>query len=62
MIPVIDLKSDTALKEIEEAYTSIGFAIFTNHDFAKFREKINTKEKKNSKMRKNSKVYTRSFS
>ena len=31
MIPVIDLKSDTALKEIEEAYTSIGFAVFTNH-------------------------------
>lgn len=35
MIPVIDLKSDQALKEIEEAYTSIGFAVFTNHfDFA----------------------------
>ncbi len=31
MIPVIDLKSDTALKEIEEAYTTIGFAVFTNH-------------------------------
>ena len=31
MIPVIDLKSDTALKEIEDAYTSIGFAVFTNH-------------------------------
>ena len=35
MIPVIDLKSDTALKEIEDAYTSIGFAVFTNHfDYA----------------------------
>ena len=31
MIPVIDLQSDTALKEIEEAYTTIGFAVFTNH-------------------------------
>ena len=35
MIPIIDLKSDTALKEIEDAYTSIGFAVFTNHfDYA----------------------------
>ena len=31
MIPVIDLKSATALKEIEDAYTTIGFAVFTNH-------------------------------
>ena len=35
MIPVIDLKDDTALKQIEEAYTTIGFAVFTNHfDYA----------------------------
>ena len=31
MIPIIDLKDDTALKQIEEAYTTIGFAVFTNH-------------------------------
>jgi len=31
MIPVIDLKSDTALQQIEEAYTTIGFAVFTNY-------------------------------
>ena len=31
MIPVIDLKDDTALKQIEDAYTTIGFAVFTNH-------------------------------
>ena len=30
MIPVIDLKSSTALNAIEEAYTSVGFAVFTN--------------------------------
>ena len=35
MIPIIDLKDDTALKQIEEAYTTIGFAVFTNHfDYA----------------------------
>lgn len=35
MIPVIDLKEDSALKQIEDAYTSVGFAVFTNHfDFA----------------------------
>jgi len=31
LIPVIDLNDDTALKQIEEAYTTIGFAVFTNH-------------------------------
>tara|TARA_B100000767_G_C19750427_1_gene530558 strand:- start:966 stop:1826 length:861 start_codon:yes stop_codon:yes gene_type:complete len=30
MIPVIDLKSNNVLKEIEDAYTSVGFAVFTN--------------------------------
>lgn len=30
MIPVIDLKSTTALTEIEDAYTKVGFAVFTN--------------------------------
>ena len=30
MIPVIDLKSSTALNAIEEAYNSVGFAVFTN--------------------------------
>ena len=30
MIPVINLKSSTALNAIEEAYTSVGFAVFTN--------------------------------
>ena len=35
MIPVIDLKEDSALKQIEDAYTSVGFAVFTNHfDYA----------------------------
>ncbi len=35
MIPVIDLKEDSALKQIEEAYTTIGFAVFQNHfDYA----------------------------
>ena len=31
LIPVIDFYDDTALKQIEEAYTTIGFAVFTNH-------------------------------
>lgn len=30
MIPVIDFKSETVLDEIREAYTSVGFAVFTN--------------------------------
>ena len=35
MIPIIDLKSESALQQIEDAYTSIGFAVFTNHfDYA----------------------------
>ena len=30
MIPVIDFKSKTVLEEIREAYTTVGFAVFTN--------------------------------
>ena len=30
MIPVIDLQAQNALDRIEEAYTSVGFAVFTN--------------------------------
>jgi len=30
MIPVIDFKSKTVLDEIREAYTTVGFAVFTN--------------------------------
>lgn len=30
MIPVIDFKSETALDEIRKAYTTVGFAVFTN--------------------------------
>ena len=30
MIPVIDLQAQDALDRIEEAYTSVGFAVFTN--------------------------------
>jgi len=30
MIPVIDFKSESVLDEIREAYTSVGFAVFTN--------------------------------
>lgn len=30
MIPVIDLKAQDALDRIDEAYTSVGFAVFTN--------------------------------
>jgi len=30
MIPVIDFKSKTVLAEIREAYTTVGFAVFTN--------------------------------
>ena len=30
MIPVIDLQAQNALNRIEEAYTSVGFAVFTN--------------------------------
>jgi len=30
MIPVIDFKSETVLEEIREAYTTVGFAVFTN--------------------------------
>ena len=30
MIPVIDFKSDTLLKQIHDAYTTVGFAVFTN--------------------------------
>lgn len=30
MIPVIDLKSSNVLTQIEDAYTSVGFAVFTN--------------------------------
>ena len=30
MIPVIDYTSDTVLDEIREAYTTVGFAVFTN--------------------------------
>ena len=35
MIPIIDLKSASALQQIEDAYTTVGFAVFTNHfDYA----------------------------
>ena len=30
MIPVIDLQDVDSLKKIEEAYTTVGFAVFTN--------------------------------
>ena len=30
MIPVIDLKSSNVLTQIEDAYTTVGFAVFTN--------------------------------
>jgi len=30
MIPVIDFESETVLEEIREAYTTVGFAVFTN--------------------------------
>ena len=30
MIPVIDLTAQDALDRIDEAYTSVGFAVFTN--------------------------------
>ena len=30
MIPVIDLMGVNSLKKIEEAYTTVGFAVFTN--------------------------------
>ena len=30
MIPVIDFKSETVLDEIREAYTTVGFAVFSN--------------------------------
>ena len=30
MIPVIDFKGPNVLDKIEEAYTSVGFAVFTN--------------------------------
>ena len=30
MIPVIDFQSETVLDEIREAYTTVGFAVFTN--------------------------------
>ena len=30
MIPVIDLQSKNALEEIDKAYTTVGFAVFTN--------------------------------
>jgi len=30
MIPVIDFNSETVLDEIREAYTTVGFAVFTN--------------------------------
>ena len=30
MIPVIDLQDVNSLKKIEEAYTTVGFAVFTN--------------------------------
>ena len=30
MIPVIDLKAKDALNQIREAYTTVGFAVFTN--------------------------------
>ena len=30
MIPVIDLQASDALDRIDEAYTTVGFAVFTN--------------------------------
>jgi len=30
MIPVIDFTSETVLDEIREAYTTVGFAVFTD--------------------------------
>ena len=30
MIPIIDLSSPLALRQIEDAYTTVGFAVFTN--------------------------------
>jgi len=30
MIPVIDFQSSTVLDEIRKAYTTVGFAVFTN--------------------------------
>jgi isopenicillin N synthase-like dioxygenase len=30
MIPIIDLSSSDALRQIEDAYTTVGFAVFTN--------------------------------
>jgi len=30
MIPVIDFTGDTVLDEIRDAYTTVGFAVFTN--------------------------------
>ena len=30
MIPVIDFTSESVLDEIREAYTTVGFAVFTN--------------------------------
>jgi isopenicillin N synthase-like dioxygenase len=30
MIPVIDLQSNDVLERIDEAYTTVGFAVFTN--------------------------------
>ena len=30
MIPVIDFQSTTVLEEIRKAYTTVGFAVFTN--------------------------------
>ena len=30
MIPVIDFNSESALDEIRKAYTTVGFAVFTN--------------------------------
>tara|TARA_R110000851_G_scaffold5929_2_gene24076 strand:+ start:2688 stop:3548 length:861 start_codon:yes stop_codon:yes gene_type:complete len=30
LIPVIDFKADNVLKQIEDAYTTVGFAVFTN--------------------------------
>jgi len=30
IIPVIDFKADNVLKQIEDAYTTVGFAVFTN--------------------------------
>ena len=30
MIPIIDLKSDTCEEQMYDAYTTVGFAVFTN--------------------------------